>query len=620
MRQTLTKRIALCFVGLSIIVTLASCKAGAPYYVSDYLSDLAIASGIGDKDDYFDKLLDWKVVEESDTKVLDKKLYYIYLKKTIESLIDEENFKLEDTSWVNDKYKDDAYINKEKAKSIIDKAVEHLNNKEFPIVFEKEYKPEVNDSKEIGSIYLSDDTYKKIVDINDEEVIEEDADFDEIFSYLDVSGSFDLDFSNAEIIPYGEAESDEVYVNNKYKLLSNKTKVFNVDGFRISYSLSTSGIDVHVSKDVNNLNMFGDLKINNVKPTFKWTYKENDIKNCYFDVKFNSSVKLGVSDGKYKNYYVDIKNADKSSVKSFFETALNNKKDHVEASIPICKIKTPIPEIPTAFINMELMIKLYASGKAQLVIYNKHNMGFETKDGNVRFINELDKSFDSVIQASSKAGLGANISLETAGFNLADVQVDGGLKAKVQTTIHLYDEEGQYESYKSDAVYADAQNAAEKNEDVKVCGDISFHWFMDLLINTSKTKMSKYGLSREFNILDDDNQVFGNLHHLENGHFVQKCTRKNRNLIKKMDKIESNKIVLDSYAEVIKINETYTIIVKSIPTGYKDGDLVYSSKNNDIATVENGLIRPVKPGSVQIEVKTRDGVHTATVNILVSTG
>ena len=110
MRQTLTKRIALCFVGLSIIVTLASCKAGAPYYVSDYLSDLAIASGIGDKDDYFDKLLDWKVVEESDTKVLDKKLYYIYLKKTIESLIDEENFKLEDTSWVNDKYKDDAYI------------------------------------------------------------------------------------------------------------------------------------------------------------------------------------------------------------------------------------------------------------------------------------------------------------------------------------------------------------------------------------------------------------------------------------------------------------------------------------------------------------------------------
>ena len=143
---------------------------------------------------------------------------------------------------------------------------------------------------------------------------------------------------------------------------------------------------------------------------------------------------------------------------------------------------------------------------------------------------------------------------------------------------------------------------------------------MDLLINTSKTKMNKLGFSKTFTILDDDNQVFGNLHHIENGHFVDSCTRKKRNKIKTMDKVKSDKIVLDSYAEVLKINETYQIIIKDLPEGYTDNDLMYSSKNNEIASVYGMTITGHKPGAVQIEVKTKDNKYLSVVNILVSTG
>ena len=602
-----------------MLVTCVSCKTGTPYLVKDYLYDLASKSGIGISDNHIQDLYQWGVIEEIAEEELDKVLFYRYLKDSIDRLVEDNDFQIEE--FFDKKYKDESKVDKELANRIIDNAVDYINHRQYSIHLQKQYNDEVNDTGDIGSIYLQDGKYKRIIGFDEENnEIVEDASFEEVFSTYDIAGSFQIDFSNAEVIPYGQQESDLSYVNHKYKLLSNNRKVFNVDGFRVSYSLSSSGIDVHVSKDVNSFNVFGDLTINNIKPTFKWTYKENDLKNCFFDVRFNSTVKLGVSDGKYGNYYIDVNKADKSTITNFLNSAVKPMKNDAEVSIPLCKIKAPIPEIPTAFINLDLLIKLYAGGKAQLVLYNNHEMGFETKNGNIRYINELNKTFDSAIQASAKAGLGANISLEAAGFRLADVEVDGGLKAKVESTIHLYDEDGDYSSFVSDAPYSAAQSLAEANEDLKVCGDLSFHWFMDLKINTSKSKMSKLGFSKNFTILDDDNQVFGNLHHLENGHFVEKCTRKKRNTIKKMDKVESNKIVLDSYAEVLKINETYQIVIKALPRDYTASNITYFSNDSSIASVNNGIITALKPGSVQIDVKTNDGIHKAVINILVSTG
>ena len=100
---------------------------------------------------------------------------------------------------------------------------------------------------------------------------------------------------------------------------------------------------------------------------------------------------------------------------------------------------------------------------------------------------------------------------------------------------------------------------------------------------------------------------------------MDRCTRKDRVNIKEMDEVRSDKIVLNSYAEVLKRNETYQIIVKSLPEGYSVKDLVYSSPDNSVASVSNGLVKAISPGSVRIEVATSDGSYAAYVNILVST-
>ena len=615
----------ICFAGLLILVTCASCKADTAetYKVKDYLDDLSYISGIGISDDIDENLEDlkeWEIIDEEDEKEYDKALNYDYLSKTVKGLLDDESLDLND--YIPEEYKKKKYISEEEANEVIHKAVDHINNKTFEpditAMYVKDPKSEL-DELETGDLLLKDGLYFIITGADEDHYNYREAEFEEVFSYLDISDTYEVDFSQAEVVSYGE-EENTAYQNEKFTLLSTNNHVFNTDGFRISYTLNRAGIDVHISKDINGMNVYGDLSINNIKPSFKWLYKEDDLKNCYFNVKFNSTEKIGCSTGKYGNYHLKFSKLDSSTFKSLVKSMIEPAKDEVEASLRICSIRTPIPEIPTAYLDLDVLIKLYTSGKAEIDLYNSHSLGFETKDGHIRFINDNTHDYDTILQGSAKAAAGINIGLEAATFKLADVELDGGLKGVLKATMHLYDDEGNLSSEKTNIAYSTLEEVSKGNPDVKICGDVSFYWMMDLIINTSKTKMAKLGLSKTLHILDDDNQVFGNLHHIEDGHFVKSCTRKDRKGIKTMEEVVSNRIVLDSYAEVLKLNESYEIIIKALPEGYKLSDLVYSSENAAIASVSGGSIKALSPGSAKIRVSTSDNKYEAYVNILVSTG
>ena len=627
MLQTLIKKLSICFVSIFIIVTCASCKADTAYYVEDYLNDLAIKSGLSDEkniDKNIVALKNWKLIED-ETIELNDRLKYELLCNSLGRLLECEDdyieyFKKE--GLIDNKKKKDSVVDIDDARKLIDEVVYRINNKTIDRNYSYRYKESVKDNNEdlkIGDIILEDNIYKVITDISEDGYICDDASFEEVFSDFEISDSFEIDFNEAEIIPYFKDEN--IYVNENYNLIASNNHVFNTNGFRVSYNVSGSGLNVHVSRNAGGLNIYGDLSIHNVKPTIKWAYKENDLKNCFFKVGFNTTEKLGVSDGKYGNYYLDFKDLDSSSFTSLLKSMVNPMSDKVEASIPICQIKTPIPNIPTAKITLDVLIKIYVSGKIELAFYNNHQVGFETKGGSIRYINDHTNNFDSIIKASGKSALGLNLGLEAARMKLADVELDSGIKAEVSSTMHLYDEEGNVSAQKSDVSYGALEEISKENENVKVCGDVSLYWLMDLTINTSQSKMAKLGFSRTFHIMDDDNQIFGNLHHIENGHFVEKCSRKSKTKIKTMESVVSNKIVLDSYAEVINPNETYQIIIKSLPENYYENQITYNSPDNNIATVSStGLIKAISPGSVQIAVSSNDQKYKAYVNILVSTG
>lgn len=622
-----TKKICVCLVTL-LFLTCVSCKAGTFFLVGDYLNALANKSGIGlseDIDDNFEKLALWDIVDEEDKSLLDKALDYDFLSKTICKLLAESGDPLtvlRQKGYLSYSDRAKAKVKEEKALAVIDKAVKQLNEPQFEPFFEEEQKQEfhpINEDLAAGDLIYKDDACQIVTKADGEDLSYRPADYEEVFEKLNIETSDYVDFNQAVIVPYGEVLENTSYINEKYELLaSNDPHVFTSNGFRVSYSLNTSGIDFHISKNEEGLNAYLDISIHNVKPRLKWLEERNDLKNCFFTLDFNTTEKLGISCGRYKNYRMKFKDLDAKSFKSLLNSLFVPVKEDDEVSIPLCKIKVPIAQIPTAFLNMDLKVKLHASGKSEFVLYNAHKLGFETKGGKIRYINKNDHDLNAIMQASAKAVLGLNMGVETLGFTLADVEVDGGLRGVVRSTLHLFDEDGQLSSSAIELPYSGLEELSEENEDVKVCGDVSLHYLLDLILNTSKSRMNKLGFTQSFSILDEEDQVFGGLHHIENGHFVEKCTRKNRPKIKDLD-IKSDRIVLDSYAEVLKIGQTYRVKVKALPEGYREEDLIYTSPKEEIAKTQKGEIIAIAPGSVRIEIKTPDEKHKAYVNILVST-
>lgn len=633
MRQTLSKRISICLVSILIIVTCTSCRADTSYHVSEYLNYLAIKSGIGSSqilEDNFNDLCKWGVVEKEDADLLAEALDYRYLSKTINNLIEAEDNTLDSLKkikLIDAKVKASERVNKETAQDIVNNAVNIINNRSFNNVYEYEYAnklKEVGDENCEGDLIFDEDEQKYKIAYRDEENLKyRDAEFEEVFSYLHISDSYEIDFDNCEIIPYQDEYTDTSYVNNKYNLLSSNNHVFNKEGFRVSYTLNGAGIDVHVSSDVKHMNVYGDLSIKKVQPTFKWTYDKGDIGNCYFSITMNTTEKLGLSTGKYNNYYLKLKDLDGATWNDRVKSMFKKGDDYVDALIPICQIKTPIPNIPGAHINLSLILKLYASGKVELVLYNQNQMGLELKNGQPRFFFDHTDNLDAIARASAKAMMGINVGIDAANFRLCDIELDGGLKAELKSTLHLYDSEGNISSNSSDLEYSVLDELSRGNNDVRVCGDVSFCWVFDVIINTSKSLLYKWGFTKTFHVLDDDNQVFGNMHHLENGQFVKKCTRNSRTKANdtSLSVNAADKITLNSYAEVLLANEKYNVEIKTIPSGYKKSDIVYTSEDNAIASVSStGIITAHRPGSVKIEVHTLDNEHRSYINILVSTG
>lgn len=615
-----------------MIVTCTSCKAEKPYLVSEYLNYLANKSGIDGSlniESNFRALENWGVVIDTDSVFINDELDYAFLSKTICNLIEEKGNPiniLQSKGWIDTKNKSKK-VTKDIAEDVVNKAVKQVNNKEYEPKYEYTYVDTLKndyEDKNIGDVIYDEENnlYKVVSNIDDEDIEYRDAEFEEVFSYFDIQDSYEIDFNEAEVIPLQEEEINTSYINNKFNLLASKNHVFNKDGFRISYTINSSGIDVHVSKKVDKVTVYGDASVNSVKPTFKWTYDKGDLKNCYFNIKMNTTNTLGVTIGKYGNYYLKFKDLDSSSFMSKLKSMIVPKADEVEATIPICQIKTPIPNIPTAYINMTIGIKLYASGRVEMVLYNAHSIGFEAKNGQTRFYWEHDDDFDGIINTSAKAALALNVGLDATKFRLCDIELDAGLKSELKPTIHLYDSDFNETEENSDIDYSILQDVSKDNPYIKVCADVSLYWLLDLVCNTSKSVMYKMGFSKTFHLTDDDNQVFGNLHHIEDGQFVKTCTRKTKVAITndELNLSVSNKIVLNTTAEVLLQGETFNIEILSMPDKYTMKDIRYTSSDSSVAKVEKGTIVALKTGSAKINVHTSDGKYNTYINILVSTG
>lgn len=648
MQIVLNKKVFSLLTVFLILLNCVSCKGEERYYVKNYLLDLAYATGIsidGDIDQSFEDLKKWNVVRDEERTLLENVLTFDYLSKTIERILSENDGMkyLKQERIISEDEKKSDKVNKVTADKTIQNITNKLNNRKF----DNQAEIILNDAHHLEDYYLSDNKlytdetlsvgelvylnkdgeYKKVVGYSDNYYVLLDPNFDEIYDTFNIQGSEEINFEDAQIIPYTDEIdiSKSTYSNLNYELLSIKKNKFSKDGFDISYSFNSSGIDVHIAKSKNNgPTLFFDINLNSVKPTYKWEYNEGKIKNAFFKINFNLTNEVGVSTGKYNNYYLDLKNKDSPSFLGFVKSSLRTltKDDEIEATIPICKIKTPIPNVPFAYFNIDVLAKFYVSGKVEVVLYNKGAVGFEIIDSKFRVVHDIDHDVDSIIGASARAVAGLNFNIESSKVRLMDVELDGGVRAAVSTTIHMYDGEGNKSEEEVDVPYAVVELVAKENDNIKVCGDVSLNWVLDLQFNTSKTIPYKYGFTYKKSFLGTSNQIFKNKTHIENWQFVKSCTRKSKTKtnINEITKANSNKITLKKYSAVVIKGETYEIPIVSLPSSYTESDLVFTPDKENIVTCKGKYVVALNIGSTSIEIKTKDDKYKASINILVSTG
>ncbi len=83
--------------------------------------------------------------------------------------------------------------------------------------------------------------------------------------------------------------------------------------------------------------------------------------------------------------------------------------------------------------------------------------------------------------------------------------------------------------------------------------------------------------------------------------------------------IDGDKITLNVTTLTLAVNEEGVIETTSLPEGVTEEDLIWSSSDESIVTVdENGNIKGLKVGTATITVTTKDGKYTATCEVTVA--
>lgn len=481
-----------------------------------------------------------------------------------------------------------------------------------------------NAEKEICCYVVED-----AIDQDDHQLVKvRDYEAEEQFESMRLSGSEELDFSKAQIYP-GQAviteqssQNDSAQEHLTSMNIHPLRKEFTYHSFTIVVESSGSSIRARASRSMpHGTEIAADAILNHVNVNYAWNSKEHNLENAYFKIDFDSEEDVSIQNEKTKDLYGDFTKIKSGDFLSVLTKRYQDANDAEDTTLTLCKIVLPIPNAPVLNIVMSLELHLSATGKAELSLVQENTIGFETRDGHMRLIKNSTGKADASVKATTQILAGIRFGLNLLNGTLMDAGIHAGAKGTVQTTVHLYDDDGNMSDHITDVPADTCEQSAAKASNVLVCTDVNAHWVLNALINSSSSLAGKFGLSKEFDILDEDNAplIPGLNHHYEDGVSVDHCTRKSRKYLSTADGIlVTKRICLKEYSFTVKEGELHQIEIEALPEGYQENDLCYQSSNEDVVTVDGqGCVRGRNAGGAVITIKTNDDKHTIHCNVIV---
>ena len=455
----------------------------------------------------------------------------------------------------------------------------------------------------------------------------EPASADELIEDLDLENEFTVDFTQAEITDLfqNEIQTETSYVEpTNIHLMAARplTRSTTINGYTVSYSVTAAGIRAGVSRKLtDHQQVTAELELCRLKPVYRWKMQKGKVEEGYLRLDFTTLESLRFQSRHARQKYGDLSKLDAADFPGTIRNLFQDEKTVL--TVPLCEVKVPLPDLPMLYLDIVLQLKMYVSGRVELALSQNHRIGMEIHNQAMRPISEHDNKAEASIQADSGLTGGLQFGLNLQNFKLADVSAEAGAKAKLATVMHLYDSEGNHTVTQTDLPADYVSDMAEGNGNVLVCTDMNAYWISSLNLNSGGTLAGKLGFGKSIHLLDEKSgKLFpGKRTHMENGHFVDHCTRGSRPRKQERQKPDAAQLDLNVYSLILAPDETGTVTLKVLPEGYRTEDIRYESLDPMIASVDGaGNVTGISEGSTIIRIHTDDEVYSMQCSITVRNG
>lgn len=536
-----------------------------------------------------------------------------------------------------------AYIRAEEAESMLDTCIQRLNDPQWEQVEDIDIKDEtviyhadiVEKKDENHFVVQSSDPLKpdelvcllidneecvyriKTLDTTERgfSIFVEVADPMTYTDHMEMSGESDVDFSKVKVI---EEQGDSTSAAPASFQIRNAA--LTKSGYRVNWNVGTQGFFADISKTLpHGEELYAQLQLNGIHIKYKWKSSEDLLQGAFFKITCHTQQDLGVRIDSYRALYGDVSKLEISDcIGSLREMFATMEKEPIE--IPICRLQIPIEGTHMLTVNAQLVIRIHASGRAELTLSQDHEAGMEIRNGKLRLIQNFKHEEEAEIRANTSFTGAIKFAFDFLHKSLMNVGIETGAKAYIHSLFHLYKDDKKTMS-EEDIPYDIAVEMLDGQPDVLVCADVNAYWILNVLLNTRGTVLNKIGFGKIFHLLGSENaSIFpGGKVHLENFKVVDHCTRYDRDhIVPSMRPTQTDHIGIDAYAKAVHVGQTTKIQITALPSGYAKSDLVYRSTKNEVAIVdEHGTVKALEPGSAKIEIATKDGKYSVKCNILV---
>mgnify|MGYP004516626613 CR=1 FL=1 len=452
--------------------------------------------------------------------------------------------------------------------------------------------------------------------------------------------------------------------SNSYSIMpcASMSLGFTVDGLSISGKINDNSISFSVKGDIPTEKKSGmkvtinkSFEISDISVDYDWNIEWFKIKSAYAKLNYTTKDTTGVSFSGKKEGALFYDQRTKPSISKILTSEVRSSSAAKGAkTITICSF--PIVNGGVGRIDVDIKAKISVTGSVELVVTTHNSNGLEYKNGNIRYIKEKHNDVDLNVKAKIEATLYAGLSIKALRMNLLGVGFEGGIGVEFKAIAHLVNsdnveidklslESGNFEyiesSLNSIQNLTYDENGKTYTAHIDLCGEITTYGILKFKMDddcaladilSGKTKKSGGVINLEIEILGSSNAKINSLcTHVENWKFVDECTRKydgNSGGVSEKD-LENNKsenqssagdsFDIDTYFLNLLVGNTSKITVVDLPHGYKTSDIMYTSSNDKIVTVDsNGKITAIAEGSAEITASIKGSDFKVKCSVVVS--